>query len=45
MALLEVENLGKHFPVTRGIIMRHQIGTVGMSDINFTQRSPELIVT
>jgi peptide/nickel transport system ATP-binding protein/oligopeptide transport system ATP-binding protein len=32
MALLEVENLVKHFPVTRGIIMRHQIGTVKAVD-------------
>jgi oligopeptide/dipeptide ABC transporter ATP-binding protein len=32
MALLEVENLVKHFPVTRGILMRHQIGTVKAVD-------------
>ena len=32
MALLEVENLEKHFPVTRGIVMRHQIGTVKAVD-------------
>jgi len=32
VALLEVENLVKHFPVTRGIIMRHQIGTVKAVD-------------
>ena len=32
MALLEVDDLVKHFPVTRGIIMRHQIGTVKAVD-------------
>ncbi len=32
MALLEVENLVKHFPVTKGIITRHQIGTVKAVD-------------
>jgi oligopeptide/dipeptide ABC transporter ATP-binding protein len=32
VALLEVENLEKHFPVTRGIVMRHQIGTVKAVD-------------
>ena len=32
MALLEVTDLVKHFPVTRGIIMRHQIGTVKAVD-------------
>jgi oligopeptide/dipeptide ABC transporter ATP-binding protein len=32
VALLEVENLVKHFPVNRGIIMRHQIGTVKAVD-------------
>ena len=32
MALLEVAGLVKHFPVTRGIIMRHQIGTVKAVD-------------
>jgi peptide/nickel transport system ATP-binding protein/oligopeptide transport system ATP-binding protein len=37
MALLEVENLVKHFPVTRGIIMRHQIGTVkAVDDVSFS---------
>jgi oligopeptide transport system ATP-binding protein len=30
--LLEVENLAKHFPVTRGIVMRRQIGTVKAVD-------------
>jgi len=30
--LLEVENLVKHFPVTKGIITRHQIGTVKAVD-------------
>jgi peptide/nickel transport system ATP-binding protein/oligopeptide transport system ATP-binding protein len=32
VALLEVENLVKHFPVTRGIIRRRQIGTVKAVD-------------
>ena len=32
MALLEVTGLVKHFPVTRGILMRHQIGTVKAVD-------------
>jgi peptide/nickel transport system ATP-binding protein/oligopeptide transport system ATP-binding protein len=32
MALLEVTDLVKHFPVTRGIVMRHQIGTVKAVD-------------
>jgi len=32
MALLEVTDLVKHFPVTRGILMRHQIGTVKAVD-------------
>ncbi|HVW31060.1 MAG TPA: dipeptide/oligopeptide/nickel ABC transporter ATP-binding protein, partial [Acidimicrobiia bacterium] len=32
MPLLEVSNLVKHYPVTRGIIMRHQIGTVKAVD-------------
>jgi oligopeptide transport system ATP-binding protein len=32
MALLEVTGLVKHFPVTRGIITRHQIGTVKAVD-------------
>jgi len=32
VALLEVAGLVKHFPVTRGIIMRHQIGTVKAVD-------------
>jgi peptide/nickel transport system ATP-binding protein/oligopeptide transport system ATP-binding protein len=32
VALLEVEDLVKHFPVTRGIVMRHQIGTVKAVD-------------
>src|SRR5690349_16322741 len=32
MSLLEVTDLVKHFPVTRGIIMRHQIGTVKAVD-------------
>jgi len=32
MALLEVTGLVKHFPVTRGIVMRHQIGTVKAVD-------------
>ena len=32
MALLEVENLEKHFPVTRGIVLRRQIGTVKAVD-------------
>jgi oligopeptide/dipeptide ABC transporter ATP-binding protein len=30
--LLEVENLVKHFPVTSGIVLRHQIGTVKAVD-------------
>jgi oligopeptide transport system ATP-binding protein len=30
--LLEVENLAKHFPVTRGVVMRRQIGTVKAVD-------------
>ena len=32
MALLEVSNLMKHFPVTQGIVFRHQIGTVKAVD-------------
>jgi peptide/nickel transport system ATP-binding protein/oligopeptide transport system ATP-binding protein len=32
MALLEVTDLTKHFPVTRGILLRHQIGTVKAVD-------------
>ncbi|MGH9009431.1 MAG: ATP-binding cassette domain-containing protein, partial [Acidimicrobiia bacterium] len=37
MALLEVENLVKHFPVTRGILMRRQIGTVkAVDDVSFS---------
>ena len=32
MALLEVSGLMKHFPVTQGIIFRHQIGTVKAVD-------------
>jgi len=32
VALLEVTGLVKHFPVTRGILMRHQIGTVKAVD-------------
>ena len=32
MALLEVAGLMKHFPVTQGIIFRHQIGTVKAVD-------------
>ena len=36
MALLEVSGLVKHFPVTRGIVFRHQIGTVkAVDDISF----------
>ncbi len=37
MALLEVEHLEKHFPVTKGILMRHQIGTVkAVDDVSFS---------
>ena len=32
MALLEVSGLMKHFPVTQGILFRHQIGTVKAVD-------------
>ena len=32
MALLEVSGLMKHFPVTQGIVFRHQIGTVKAVD-------------
>jgi peptide/nickel transport system ATP-binding protein/oligopeptide transport system ATP-binding protein len=32
MALLEVTDLVKHYPVTRGIVMKHQIGTVKAVD-------------
>jgi oligopeptide transport system ATP-binding protein len=32
MALLEVSNLTKHFPVTRGILIKHQLGTVKAVD-------------
>ncbi|MEW6473721.1 MAG: oligopeptide/dipeptide ABC transporter ATP-binding protein [Actinomycetota bacterium] len=32
MALLEVSGLVKHYPVTRGIVFRHQIGTVKAVD-------------
>ena len=32
MALLEVSGLVKHFPVTQGIVFRHQIGTVKAVD-------------
>jgi peptide/nickel transport system ATP-binding protein/oligopeptide transport system ATP-binding protein len=32
MALLEVSGLVKHFPVTRGIVFKHQIGTVKAVD-------------
>jgi oligopeptide transport system ATP-binding protein len=32
VALLEVENLEKHFPVTRGIVLRRQVGTVKAVD-------------
>jgi peptide/nickel transport system ATP-binding protein/oligopeptide transport system ATP-binding protein len=32
MALLEVTDLTKHFPVTKGILLRHQIGTVKAVD-------------
>jgi peptide/nickel transport system ATP-binding protein/oligopeptide transport system ATP-binding protein len=32
VALLEVSGLVKHFPVTRGIVMKHQIGTVKAVD-------------
>ncbi|HEU5447428.1 MAG TPA: oligopeptide/dipeptide ABC transporter ATP-binding protein [Acidimicrobiia bacterium] len=37
MALLEVEHLEKHFPVTKGILLRHQIGTVkAVDDVSFS---------
>ncbi|HYH49149.1 MAG TPA: oligopeptide/dipeptide ABC transporter ATP-binding protein [Acidimicrobiia bacterium] len=37
MALLEVSGLVKHYPVTQGIVFRHQIGTVKAVDgISFT---------
>jgi oligopeptide/dipeptide ABC transporter ATP-binding protein len=37
VALLEVEHLEKHFPVTKGILMRHQIGTVkAVDDVSFS---------
>jgi oligopeptide transport system ATP-binding protein len=32
LALLEVSDLVKHFPVTRGIVFKHQIGTVKAVD-------------
>ena len=32
MALLEVSGLMKHYPVTQGIVFRHQIGTVKAVD-------------
>ena len=32
MALLEVSGLAKHYPVTQGIVFRHQIGTVKAVD-------------
>ena len=36
-SLLEVRDLVKHFPVTRGILLRHQVGTVKAVDgVSFT---------
>ena len=43
-ALLQVRNLVKHFPITRGIIFQKQIGAVkAVDDISFDVRSGETL--
>ncbi len=42
--ILRVENLVKHFPVTRGLILRKQIGTVKAVDgVNLSLRTGETL--
>jgi oligopeptide/dipeptide ABC transporter ATP-binding protein len=43
-ALLQVHNLVKHFPITRGIILQRQIGAVkAVDDISFDVRAGETL--
>src|SRR5512142_2999804 len=43
-ALLQVRNLVKHFPITRGIVFQRQIGAVkAVDDISFTVRAGETL--
>ncbi|GAA2592049.1 hypothetical protein GCM10010411_26280 [Actinomadura fulvescens] len=42
--LLEVENLGKHFPVTQGIVFKRQVGAVKAVDgVSFAVRKGETL--
>jgi oligopeptide/dipeptide ABC transporter ATP-binding protein len=42
--LVEVRNLVKHFPITRGIIFQHRVGAVkAVDDISFTVRPGETL--
>jgi ABC-type oligopeptide transport system ATPase subunit len=43
-ALLQVTALTKHFPVTRGIILRHRVGAVqAVDDVTFSVRQGETL--
>jgi oligopeptide/dipeptide ABC transporter ATP-binding protein len=43
-ALLVVRGLTKHFPVTRGVIFRHQVGAVqAVDDVSFSVKSGETL--
>src|SRR5210317_539332 len=42
--LVSVENLVKHFPITRGIVFQRQVGAVrAVDDISFTIRRGETL--
>ena len=43
-ALLSVTGLTKHFPVTRGIILRHRVGLVrSVEDVSFSVKAGETL--